>query len=69
LIIDLIDRRSKQVVWRGFGVGEVHNNPQKDVEDLPKVVAGVFEQLSLAPSAAASAGGSGVNNYRYNRSR
>lgn len=61
LIIDLVDRRSKQVVWRGFGVGEVHKDYQKDVEDLPKVVAGIFEQLSLAPSAAPPAGGSGVS--------
>ena len=68
LIVDLIDRRSKQVVWRGFGVGEVHKDHQKDVEDLPKVVAGIFEQLSLAPSSAAPAGGSAVG-YRNNRAR
>jgi hypothetical protein len=61
LIVDLVDRRSKQVVWRGFGVGEVHKDQQKDVEDLPKVVAGIFEQLSLAPSSAPPAGGSGVS--------
>ena len=60
LIIDLVDRRSKRVVWRGFGVGEVHKDHQKDVEELPKVVAGIFEQLSLAPSSAPPAGGSGV---------
>lgn len=59
VIIDLIDRRSRQVVWRGFGVGEAHRNKQKDIEDLPKVVNGVLAQLSLAPSSAAPAGGSG----------
>jgi hypothetical protein len=59
LIIDLIDRRSKQIVWRGFGVGEVHRNHQKDIDDLPKVVQGVLEQLSLAPSSAPPAGGRG----------
>lgn len=59
LIIDLIDRRSKKIVWRGFGVGEVHRNHQKDVDALPEVVAGVLDQLSLAPSIAAPAGGSG----------
>ncbi|MDB4925619.1 DUF4136 domain-containing protein [Mucilaginibacter sp.] len=57
LIIDIIDRRSKQVVWRGFGVGEVHRNHQKDIDDLPKVVNGVLDQLSLAPSIAPPAGG------------
>jgi hypothetical protein len=61
LIVDLVDRRSKQVVWRGFGVGEVHKDRQKDVDDLPKVVTGIFEQLSLAPSSAPPAGGSGVS--------
>jgi hypothetical protein len=59
LIIDLIDRRSKQIVWRGFGVGEVHRNHQKDVDALPEVVTGVLDQLSLAPSIAAPAGGRG----------
>ncbi len=68
LVIDLIDNRSKQVVWRGYGVGEVRNNQQKDIDDLPKVVSGIFEQLSLAPSSAPPAGGSGVG-YRSNSSR
>ncbi|MDB5110057.1 MAG: hypothetical protein JWR67_1171 [Mucilaginibacter sp.] len=50
IIIDLIDTRTKQVVWRGFGVGEVHHNPQKNVDDLPKVVDGVLDQLHINPS-------------------
>jgi len=49
LIIDLIDTRTRRIVWRGFGVGEVHNNPQKNIDDLPKVVDGVIDQLQLAP--------------------
>jgi hypothetical protein len=59
LIIDLIDRRSRKIVWRGFGVGEVHRNHQKDIDALPEVVAGVLDQLSLAPSIAPPAGGRG----------
>jgi hypothetical protein len=51
LIIDLIDTHSRKIVWRGFGVGEVHNNPQKTVEDLPKVVNGIIDQLQLAPES------------------
>jgi hypothetical protein len=47
IIIDLIDTRTKRVVWRGFGVGEVHHNPQKDIDDLPKVVDGIISQLQL----------------------
>ena len=69
VIIDLIDRRSRQVVWRGFGVGEVHRNPQKDIEELPKVVDGVLKQLSLAPSSAAPAGGSGGRPVRFGPTR
>ena len=49
LIIDLVDRRTRKIVWRGFGVGEVHNNPQKNIDDLPKVVDGVLAQLKLSP--------------------
>jgi hypothetical protein len=64
LIIDLIDRRSKQIVWRGFGVGEVHRNQQKNIDDIPQVVAGVLDQLSLAPSSAAPAGGRGEGHGR-----
>ena len=53
IIIDLIDTRSHKVVWRGFGVGEVHHNPQKNIEDLPKVVDGIIGQLQLAPRSKA----------------
>jgi len=47
IIIDLIDVRTKRVVWRGFGVGELHHNPQKDIEDLPKAIQGILSQLNL----------------------
>jgi len=49
VIIDLIDARTHKIVWRGFGVGEVHHNPQKDIDDLPKVVTGIIDQLHLVP--------------------
>lgn len=54
LIIDLIDTRTKRVVWRGYGVGEVHKNPQKTIDDLPKVVGGIIDQLQLAPPSRRS---------------
>jgi len=47
LIIDIIDTRTRKIVWRGFGVGEVHHNRQKDIDDLPKVVNGILDQLHL----------------------
>jgi hypothetical protein len=49
LIIDLIDPYTRRIVWRGFGVGEVHHNPQKDIDDLPRVVNGILDQLQLTP--------------------
>ena len=51
IIIDLIDTRTKRVVWRGYGVGEVHRNPQKNVEDIPKIVDGIISQLQLTPAS------------------
>ncbi len=52
LIIDMIDPRTRKIVWRGFGVGEVHKDPQKTIDDLPKVVDGVLNQLQLMPTYA-----------------
>jgi len=52
LIIDLVDSHTHKIVWRGFGVGEAHRNPQKTVEDLPKVVDGVLAQLQVYPEQA-----------------
>jgi hypothetical protein len=49
LIIDLIDSHTHKIVWRGFGVGEAHNNTKKTIKDLPKVVAGVLDQLEVTP--------------------
>ncbi|RYY34284.1 MAG: DUF4136 domain-containing protein, partial [Sphingobacteriaceae bacterium] len=48
VIIDLIDRKTGKMVWRGYGVGEVRN-PQKAINDLPKVVTGIIEKLELTP--------------------
>lgn len=46
LIIDLIDRNTHKVIWRGYGIGEV-DNPQNAVNDLPKVVDGILDKLQL----------------------
>jgi hypothetical protein len=48
LIIDLVDSHTHKIVWRGFGVGEVHHNPRKTIKDLPKVVDGVLAQLQIS---------------------
>ena len=47
LIIDLIDSRTHRIVWRGFGVGEVHKKNEKNIADLPKVVEGIIDQLQI----------------------
>jgi hypothetical protein len=47
VIIDLIDRKTNHIVWRGFGVGELHRNPKKTIEELPKVVDGILKQLPV----------------------
>ena len=44
IVIDLIDRNTSRVIWRGVAKGEV-NNPEKAVNDLPKVIEKIFGKL------------------------
>ncbi|WP_374949150.1 DUF4136 domain-containing protein [Mucilaginibacter sp.] len=53
IIIDLIDTKTNTIVWRGYGVGELHN-PKQTMNDIPKVVDGIIKQLELAPVAKKS---------------
>jgi hypothetical protein len=46
LIIDLVDRVSHKVIWRGYGIGEV-NNPERAINDLPEVVDGILNKLQV----------------------
>jgi hypothetical protein len=48
IIIDLIDSKTQQLVWRGYGVGELQN-PKQTMRDIPKVVEGIIKQLQLSP--------------------
>ncbi|HEY2581705.1 MAG TPA: DUF4136 domain-containing protein [Mucilaginibacter sp.] len=54
LTIDLIDTHTGKIVWRGFGVGEVHKDTKKTIKHLPKVVDGVLAQLKLTPGKVKS---------------
>jgi hypothetical protein len=54
LIIDLIDTHTGKIVWRGFGVGEVHKDTKETIKHLPKVVDGVLAQLKLSPGKGKS---------------
>ncbi|PYF75666.1 DUF4136 domain-containing protein [Pedobacter nutrimenti] len=44
IMIDLIDRKTKKVIWRGWAEGEL-SNPQKAVDDIPQVVTNIFKKL------------------------
>lgn len=44
IMIDLIDRKTKKVIWRGWAEGEV-NNPEKAINELPKVIENIFKKL------------------------
>lgn len=48
LIIDLIEHRNHQVIWRGYGTGDI-DNPQRAISDIPEVVEGILNKLPLAP--------------------
>lgn len=45
LMIDLIDRKTSKVIWRGWAEGEV-DNAEKTINDLPMVVANIFKKLN-----------------------
>jgi hypothetical protein len=43
LIIEARDRRTNSVIWQARGSGEIHN-PEKAINNLPKVVEGIFKE-------------------------
>lgn len=47
LIIDLIERESHHVIWRGYGTGNV-DNPERAMRDIPIVVNGILNTLPIA---------------------
>jgi hypothetical protein len=51
IIIDLIDPKTNTLVWRGYGVGELHD-PKTTLREIPKVVEGIIKQLDLNPPVA-----------------
>jgi hypothetical protein len=51
LIIDLIERKNHQVIWRGYGIGDV-DNPERAISDIPEVVEGILNKLPITPLAA-----------------
>lgn len=51
LILDLIERRNHQVIWRGYGIGDV-DNPERAINDIPEVVEGILNKLPIYPLSA-----------------
>ncbi|OCX51329.1 hypothetical protein BEL04_14955 [Mucilaginibacter sp. PPCGB 2223] len=47
VMIDLIDRNTRHVVWRGYAVGEMDSQKQS-LRDLPEVVDGIINKLPLS---------------------
>ncbi|MFZ4262540.1 DUF4136 domain-containing protein [Sphingobacterium sp. HJSM2_6] len=43
LIIEAVDTKTKTVIWQARGSGEVRS-PEKSINDLPKIVKGIFEE-------------------------
>lgn len=43
-MIDMIDRKSGRVIWRGWAEGEI-GNPEKAINDIPMVVDNIFKKL------------------------
>jgi len=46
IMIDLIDRKTKKVIWRGWAEGEL-NNPEKAIAQLPMVIENIFKKLPV----------------------
>ncbi|GAB2981429.1 DUF4136 domain-containing protein [Mucilaginibacter puniceus] len=53
LIIDLIEQKNHQVIWRGYGKGEIYD-PEKAIADIPEVVEGILNKLPIAALTKAS---------------
>jgi hypothetical protein len=47
LAIELLDARTRETIWIGYGSGELSRNPQKSINELPKVVDGIFKRLPV----------------------
>lgn len=44
IMIDLIDRKTSKVIWRGWAEGEL-DNPERAITQLPKVIGNIFKKL------------------------
>ncbi|MCQ6958755.1 DUF4136 domain-containing protein [Mucilaginibacter aquariorum] len=54
LLIDLIDRRNHQVIWRGYDSGDIDDR-QRAIQDIPEGVEGILNKLPITPVLKRSA--------------
>lgn len=54
LIVDVIDARSNQLLWRGQGVAAVSNDPAKYSSELARAASAIVKKFPTASAAAAS---------------
>ena len=50
LAVDMYDNLIRKHVWHGAAVGELEYSPSARAEELPEVVAKIFERYPLGPS-------------------
>jgi len=44
IVIDIIERKTSKLIWRGWAEGEI-NNKQKAIDDIPTVVTNIFKKM------------------------
>lgn len=50
VIVDLVDPRNRQLLWRGQGVAQVSNDPNAYIGELGKVVSAIAKKIPSASS-------------------
>jgi hypothetical protein len=45
IVIDIIDRKTSKVIWRGWAEGEL-DNPERAINEIPQVITNIFKKLS-----------------------
>jgi hypothetical protein len=58
VLIDLVDPKTKKLVWRGSGVATVSDNPRKYLRDLSRIVPKIVDRLPAGYPAVVAVDGS-----------
>jgi hypothetical protein len=49
IAVDMYDNHSQKHVWHGAAVGELEYDPEKRTEELPAIVARIFQEYPIQP--------------------